>query len=1226
MTRAGSSGGDGSAGAESAGQTQGKRPGSSGNDNAEHFDFQGINDPELSEFLKFLVEGDEDGLARPPPGTSALSEDLSKVWEALENGDDIMGAPIGQTLAARAAKSGKTFNSEDLHRAAKQWQSRNQAQNGGKLNVVAMDLAMASNRKDPRNNKNEGAANQNRTSGGSGGSGGGGSGVGGGSGGSGTRLNSGGSGGKGGGSGGSREGSEFSGAGAGAENDVVGGGDGTSALDMVKEISSTMQIARAQQVEAGNKNPGAVPDLNVPPEVLIRRIGKLLDTISTELEYGSLLQLFVPRINQKSGAISLVTHKDLSRVNTVHEKKFWKYHDASCQFFFNVSPMSSDGLLGLPGRCFLLKRPEWTPSVCCYRPLEYPRLACAIECQVHSTIAVPIFASDPKETQEMPLAVIEMLMDHQTSSLGQVFEFTSRSLNKHGFYTCGHECLGTELTMKSALKDVLPTLCESNSVAIENMCDGLQFPFAQCWVAHKGKLITAGAPFCVKDKLTMPYRQISKQVSIKEGQGPVGEAFQKGTMIWVDDVQKGSQVEWPLQHTTALLGLHGACACKILLKPTHAGQSDGETPQKAPIEAVLEVFLPSNLTTAQQQQKSVESLWNYLQSATQLRVANQEQVGQGVVSHNDRAMSVGGDRNGADGAERGGLYQPSNAPGQWNTEEHGPEEPPWGITLSMLSQHFNKHLKDAAKDLGVGSTTLKRICRHFGIARWPRRSLKSKQGRLQSALKTLSAETGGVLSGGGGDQWNQEGSVHGGMFDDGGTSQRGGSGYAGSLMHDDSFLGSGPGSANPSMNGPPGAMGYMGMNGGKPGIRGSSAHGGYPMGGGRGGSMNGANQFSGMKRAPQDEHHDPWGSQHGATRFRDDANGNGISMQQRGNTWHGGQQQGGYMQYSNQGQGQGQGQVHFNGGMYNQQQMHTNQQQGGANVWNSFEGGFNGGGDQRGGSTHNGHMHGGMSAMNALQSQNSLPMQRSDPMPRSDSYQRMDVHMQSSMDAAGASSGGWSSGGQPLGGGGGGAPGPGQVFKLMLKDDMIRMRLLNEVSHRALIKRVSEVMDIPEHQVRLKYKDDEDDWCVLATDQDLKDAYGFMGQTGVDSGKHIKLYMVSPNAPDGKMLHSIRPGILRQEISTMTSAAYAVNAHAVNFVVKVTMGTDTVRLKLSPGMNTADLRARLAESFYPSDVGNKLRLKYKDDTEEWCTLGGDADLDECRAVNCQTGTIRLHAH
>ena len=51
-----------------------------------------------------------------PPGASTLSEDLSKVWEALENGDDIMGAPIGQTLVARAARSGKTFNSEDLQR------------------------------------------------------------------------------------------------------------------------------------------------------------------------------------------------------------------------------------------------------------------------------------------------------------------------------------------------------------------------------------------------------------------------------------------------------------------------------------------------------------------------------------------------------------------------------------------------------------------------------------------------------------------------------------------------------------------------------------------------------------------------------------------------------------------------------------------------------------------------------------------------------------------------------------------------------------------------------------------------------------------------------------------------------------------------------------------------------------------------------------------------------
>ena len=73
--------------------------------------------------------------------------------------------------------------------------------------------------------------------------------------------------------------------------------------------------------------------------------------------------------------------------------------------------------------------------------------------------------------------------------------------------------------------------------------------------------------------------------------------------------------------------------------------------------------------------------------------------------------------------------------------------------------------------------------------------------------------------------------------------------------------------------------------------------------------------------------------------------------------------------------------------------------------------------------------------MNALQSQNSLPMQRSDAAIR---FAPAHGRVQSST-RRGGHLGGWSSGGQPLGGGGCGAPGPGQVFKLMLKDDMIRM-------------------------------------------------------------------------------------------------------------------------------------------------------------------------------------------
>jgi hypothetical protein len=47
-----------------------------------------------------------------------------------------------------------------------------------------------------------------------------------------------------------------------------------------------------------------------------------------------------------------------------------------------------------------------------------------------------------------------------------------------------------------------------------------------------GLLIAAGAPYCVNDPMALPYRQISSQISLLCGQGPVGQAYEKGTMIW----------------------------------------------------------------------------------------------------------------------------------------------------------------------------------------------------------------------------------------------------------------------------------------------------------------------------------------------------------------------------------------------------------------------------------------------------------------------------------------------------------------------------------------------------------------------------------------------------------------------------------------------------------------------------------------------------------------------
>ena len=49
------------------------------------------------------------------------------------------------------------------------------------------------------------------------------------------------------------------------------------------------------------------------------------------------------------------------------------------------------------------------------------------------------------------------------------------------------------------------------------------------------------------------------------------------------------------------------------------------------------------------------------------------------------------------------------------------------VTLDVLKLQFGKGLKEAADNLGMCPTTLKRACRRLGVKRWPRTAEAANQ-------------------------------------------------------------------------------------------------------------------------------------------------------------------------------------------------------------------------------------------------------------------------------------------------------------------------------------------------------------------------------------------------------------------------------------------------------------------------------------------------------------------
>ena len=817
----------------------------------------------------------------------------------------------------------------------------------------------------------------------------------------------------------------------------------------------------------------------------LKRVLEDVAALSGNEQHGCLAQLWMAE--RREDDVVLCCHQEFVCVKATHRADLLStYHDSWKLFFFNTSLSGTEAFLGAPGRVFTRNEPTYTASSQCYSSAEFSRHVLAQQCGIHTSLTVPIsVGTDPSR----PIGVLELSFNHVVDSIGNVYADTARAISTHGLCTAESMRIAPREVLSNAIAaDVSRINAQEIDAALKACCQSFGIPFAQVWIPHNdSSLVTAGAPYYQSSGYFQHYRESASNVSLDLNSGVAGKIWSKGSMVWVHDLNAISQIDLPLKHSCVLLKMRGFCLLKIALRNVMTG---------APLTVVLEVQLNPNLSTPQEQAKTVQRFWSsveqYLNAIVYTNTDKSwlEEMKTAQISNNAALASL--DDNPV-----------SNTPVQQQLRDSGAL---WGITLEVLQQNFHKHLKQAASDLGVGSTTLKRICRQYGITRWPRRSLTSKQGKLKEMMNKMTAD--GARSSSHVTVDTLMGSQTMSMTTDTMNHMvEGESVHGASAM---SFASAG------------GSMEHS-IHGGSAGTRSHP----YATPGGLQ-SPSGSESY---KRGLEERVHrgSHLGALWGGTESR--------QKTQRGMSWHGN----------------------------SSARLALND-----DIFTRFEQSVHG--------THNFGMppvpmdqsvHGGHESLHTT------------TLLREEMANFFDEFVSEPETAS-------------------------LVVKVMCQKDILRIRLRTNSRYDELLATLAQILFVNLDTIKIKYQDDEGDWCLLRSQEDFDECCAFCSKSSPPRVMRVKLV-----STDETSYHQL----YRRDQLTLQG----VNLGGATISVKASVGEDVIRFKLTASMTFGDVLKKCTGSAAQGSQS----LEYLDDEDEWVRLGGCIDLSECREVSAATGALRV---
>ncbi|XP_058090613.1 protein NLP4-like isoform X2 [Magnolia sinica] len=387
-------------------------------------------------------------------------------------------------------------------------------------------------------------------------------------------------------------------------------------LDEFEMINRTTEASRRWWIEP-RANPG-------PASSVKERVIQALRRIKDSTRDGDVLvQIWVP---VRRGGRRFLTTCDQPFSLDPNCQRLVNYRTVSINYLFSAEEDSNEAV-GLPGRVFLGKLPEWTPDVRYFSSDEYPRVSYAHQYDVRGTLALPIF----EQSSQSCLGVVEVVMTTTKVNYRSELENICNALQAVNLRTSEVLSIPHVKVGSNSYQVVLPEILE----VLRTVCETHRLPLAQTWVPciQQGKegcrhsdenytnCVSTWDIACYgTDPRIWGFHEACSEHHLFRGQGVVGKAFTSNQPCFSTNITAFSKTEYPLSHYARMFGLRAAVA--IRLRSIYTGL----------VDYVLELFLPVNCTGSEEQKLMLSSLSVIIQQLCRsLRVITEKELEQETI-------------------------------------------------------------------------------------------------------------------------------------------------------------------------------------------------------------------------------------------------------------------------------------------------------------------------------------------------------------------------------------------------------------------------------------------------------------------------------------------------------------------------------------------------------------------------------------------------------------------